>query len=188
MKNFLIGKFGKDRGSMLYGLTERRFQELSSEAPKKSKQQEKVFRTMLLPRVALYQTLLDQDFTREEALRVLEEHMVLCGAEDLKKKYAAMDKLPFAYSLFRFGFTHIVPGSDLWEADIDTSKKDEFSVTMHWCFWRDTYEEYGCPEICPFACKCDDITYSGLRHIQYFRTQTLGTGGECCDFRFVKKK
>ena len=187
-REYLIQKFGADRGGKLADEKERLFEKLLGEASPKSKAQKKVFESMLLPRIALYKTLLANDFTQEEALDVMQEHMVILGAGPLKKKYDAMDKMPFAYGLFKFGFTHMVPGSDLWEADLDTSKPDSFSVTMHRCFWNDTYREYGCPEVCRFACDCDDITYGDLKHMSFHRTQTLGTGGECCDFRFEKKK
>lgn len=186
-REYLVNKFGETRGNALADRMEAKYKQLLAEATPKSKQQKKVFEQMLLPRVALYKTLRENDFSQEEALKIMEEHMVILGAEPLKKKYEGMDKLPCAYGLFKFGFTHIVPSSDLWDADIQV-EKDSFSVTMHRCFWNDTYQEYGCPEVCQFACACDDITYGDLKHIAYHRTQTLGTGGSCCDFCFRKKK
>ena len=187
-REFLISKFGESRGSDLADQAEKRYKKLLKEADPMSKQEKKVFEGMLLGRICMYQILRESGLSQEEALKIMEEHMVILGAEPLKKKYASMDKLPCAYSLFKFGFTHIVPSSDLWEADIDTSEKDAFSVTMHRCFWNDTYRKYGCPEVCQFACACDDITYGDLKHIAYHRTQTLGTGGNFCDFTFRKKK
>ena len=187
MKDFLVNKFGEEKGSHLADLADKKFKELLSTASPKSKQQMNIFKSMLLPRIALYKVLLEEGFTQQESLDAMEEHMIIYGAADLKKKYTAMDKLPIAFALFKFGFTHVVPSSDLWEADIESSKTD-FSVTMRKCFWHDIYNEYGCPEVCQFACKCDDITYSDLKHIKYERTQTLGTGGTCCDFHFTKIK
>lgn len=187
-REYLVQKFGEAKGNDLADQAKNRYDALLKEAEPMSRQQKKVFAGMLLGRISLYQILQESGFSQEEALKIMEEHMVILGAEPLKKKYEGMDKTPFAYGLFRFGFTHIVPSSDLWEADIDTSEKDSFSVTMHRCFWNDTYHKYGCPELCQFACACDDITYGDLKHIAYHRTQTLGTGGTCCDFQFQKKK
>ena len=187
MRDFLIQKLGKEKGTEIADLTDQKFNKLLAEASPKSKQQMKIFKQMLLPRISLYKVLLENGFSKDDALKLMEEHMVICGAADLKKQYAAMDKLPIAFALFKFGFTHVVPSSDLWDADIESSKTD-FSVTMKKCFWHDMYNEYGCPEVCQFACKCDDITYSDLKHIKYERTQTLGTGGTCCDFHFTKIK
>ena len=116
---------------------------------------------------------------------LMRDYMVVT-AGDMRKKYEMMDSLPCAWFIFSTGFTKIVSKSDLWDADIEKGK-DYFNVTMRRCFWRDTYKEYGCEEICRYACECDDITYSDLQHIQFDRTQTLGTGGECCDFQFRKK-
>ena len=187
MKKFLIAELGPEKGAELYQKTQERYQQLLKSATEKPGQQKKIFEKMLLPRIALYKTLQENGYTQQEAYDLLEKHMIEIGAKPQRKNYGFMDKFPFAYQLFRFGFTHVVPSSNLWEADIDKSKKDEFKVTMHKSFWHDTYVEYGCPEVCAQACKCDDLTYGGLRHIEYLRTQTLGTGGSCCDFHFKKK-
>ena len=42
-------------------------------------------------------------------------------------------------------------------------------------------------EACRFFCECDNYTYGDLKKVGFARTQTLGTGGEKCDFRFYKK-
>ena len=187
MKEFLVRRLGKEKGLDIYQKSLLKYDELLSQATEKKGQQKKIFKKMLLPRISLYKTLQENGFSQEEAKKILYDHMIEIAAKPMRKKYEMMDKLPFAYGFFRFGFTHIVPGSNLWEADIDNSKKDEFKVTMRRCFWNDTYKEYGCPEICSHACLCDDITYSDLKHIEYKRTETLGTGGSCCDFHFKKK-
>ena len=187
MKAFLIDKLGEQNGSRIWELTQHRLGQLRSEAPHKSRQQTKVLRNLLLPRIALYQVLLEQNYSKEQALKLLEAHMVIANAIPMRKKYDALDRLPCAYFLFRTGFAKIVRSSDLWDADVDDSDSSEFHVTMHRCFWHDTFAEYGCPEICQFACQCDDLTYSDLHHIDYSRTQTLGTGGTCCDFYFRKR-
>ena len=188
MKKFLINRFGKEKGTEIYLQTRQRFDKLLAETPEKSKNRQKVFQNLILPRIALYQILLEGGMPKEEAMKVMEDHMIICGARPMRKKYEMIDRLPCAYSFFRFGFTHVVPGNDLWEAEVDASKKDEFSVTMHKCFWNDTYREYGFPELCQYACQSDIITYSDLKHAGFHRTQTLGTGGTCCDFCFKKIK
>ena len=39
----------------------------------------------------------------------------------------------------------------------------------------------------PLFCEVDNATYGGLRKLGFARTQTLGYGGDCCDFHFFKK-
>ena len=186
MEQFLIGKLGPEQGGKLAALTAQRLEVLRSQVHKPSKQQEKVLKNTLLPRIALYQVLQEQGFAQPDAYALLEQNMVECCAPPMRKNYEKLDRLPFAFGAFRFGFTRIVASSDLWQADIDNTQKNSFTVTMRKCFWHDTFTEYGCPELCGQACHCDDLTYSDLHHIGYHRTQTLGTGGSCCDFRFEK--
>ena len=51
-------------------------------------------------------------------------------------------------------------------------------------------KECGCPEIIHTFCDSDIYCYGNLPKIEFNRTQTLGTGGDCCDFylKKVKKK
>lgn len=43
-----------------------------------------------------------------------------------------------------------------------------------------------CPELTPIFCESDFATYGNLRGIKFERTETLGTGGKKCDFRFER--
>lgn len=42
--------------------------------------------------------------------------------------------------------------------------------------------ELGCPELTESFCKSDEYAYGNLKLIAFKRTQTLGTGGDKCDF------
>lgn len=57
------------------------------------------------------------------------------------------------------------------------------------CLYKDVCDEQGCPELCPVFCANDDIAFTGLMpKIRFEREQTLGKGGSCCDFHFIKNK
>lgn len=47
--------------------------------------------------------------------------------------------------------------------------------------------ELGCPELSPGFCKSDEYVYGNLDAFVFERTQTLGTGGEKCDFCIRKR-
>lgn len=65
----------------------------------------------------------------------------------------------------------------------------QFARDMTVCPYVETCKKYGCPEITRFFCKSDDITYGNLHpKLVWGRTQTLGMGGECCDFRLYIKQ
>lgn len=36
-------------------------------------------------------------------------------------------------------------------------------------------------------CDSDFATYGNLPGIKFERTQTLGSGGQCCDFKFIRE-
>ncbi len=42
------------------------------------------------------------------------------------------------------------------------------------------------PELVPVFCESDFATYGNLKGIKFTRSQTLGTGGKRCDFKFEK--
>ena len=42
------------------------------------------------------------------------------------------------------------------------------------------------PELAPLFCESDFATYGNLPGIAFQRTETLGTGGCKCDFRFLR--
>lgn len=64
-----------------------------------------------------------------------------------------------------------------------------FAADMTRCPYVEICAKYGVPELTRFACQADDITYGHLHpRLVWARTQTLGTGGECCDFRLHLKK
>ena len=58
---------------------------------------------------------------------------------------------------------------------------------MKKCLWHTACVENGCAELCSLFCEVDNVTYGGLRTLGFARTQTLGYGGDCCDFHFFKK-
>ncbi len=51
------------------------------------------------------------------------------------------------------------------------------------CPYWDTCNAMGCPEIAHYFCDSDDMIYGSLhKNVLWKRTQTLGRGGEVCDF------
>lgn len=64
-----------------------------------------------------------------------------------------------------------------------------FAVDMTRCPYLDTCTRYGCPELTRISCRADDISYANLHpRLVWARSQTLGGGGCCCDFRLYVKK
>ena len=62
--------------------------------------------------------------------------------------------------------------------------KGEVRFDMVKCPYNEKCKHYGCPEIVKGYCEADDILYGDMHpKLLWGRTQTLGKGGSCCDFK-----
>ena len=67
------------------------------------------------------------------------------------------------------------------------SKKDSFSFDITGCPYQKWCTEFGEPELTKVFCDADHYTYDDLPHFAFSRSQTLGYGGEKCDFKYWLK-
>ena len=61
-------------------------------------------------------------------------------------------------------------------------KKGEYRMDILACPYQKYLKELGCGELGTIFCENDERTYGNLPHICFERTQTLASGGDCCDF------
>ncbi len=101
-------------------------------------------------------------------------------------RYAGLEWVPRFFSVFRWAFRKTTSSSDAWVSTFE-EQPEEFDLTIHQCLWHDTCVSCGCPKVCRFFCECDNYAFGDLKKVGFRRTQTLGTGGDCCDFHFYKK-
>lgn len=146
--------------------------------------------TQLLPMIALYEKVIEITGSREKALAFMEK-WAFVEAERLMK---------YARAVMKLGLYRLMPSMCGWMLDRMFGRSagfdyrpvpdaPKFSVDMTRCPYVDTCAQYGVPELAQFSCRADDITYGRLHpRLVWARTQTLGTGGECCDFRLHLKE
>ena len=84
-------------------------------------------------------------------------------------------------------FLRVVRRTNLWDIE-QAHGKDYFDVTMKKCLWHTACLENGCEKLCSLFCDVDNVTYGGLKKLDFSRTKTLGYGGDCCDFHFFRKR
>lgn len=183
---FLIEVFGQDRGNVLFSGQEKMLGGLIEKTKDKSQNQMKTLIQTILPRIALYKCLLNEGFSEEEAYAWIQKYMLEKIAAPKHASTAKMEAVPGFYALYSRIFLKIMRGTDLQE-NVQKRGKDFFDVTITKCLWHTACVENGCPELCRLFCDVDDVTYGGLRKMGFTRTQTLGYGGNCCDFHFFKK-
>ena len=142
-----------------------------------------IVKNTILPRAVIYKILKESGY---DADALMTEYMKR-NAEPSHAKLLKLEQLPFFYELFSTGFILLVKHCDAWASE--TESEQHFSAgTIHKCLWHEICIQIDCPEACAYFCKSDEYAYSNLKKIGFHRTQTLGTGGNCCDFVFYRRK
>jgi hypothetical protein len=144
----------------------------------------------ILPSIAFYKVLLEKEGTREQALLLFEQWCFL-NIKKIAKWIPVFLSIPGVYKkapvfmkkviTTKFG---VAAGFQFQERE----QKNGFAVDMIKCPYVETCKKYGCPELAQFFCKSDDICYSNMHpKLMWDRSQTLGTGGDRCDFKLYIK-
>ncbi len=186
IRAFLIEEFGKDRGDALFGAQDKVLGTLIENTKNKSESQMKMLTQTILPRIALYKALLAEGFPAADVYANVQKYMLEKVAAKKHASTAKMELVPGFYAIYSKIFLRIMRKTDLQESTQSHDKKS-FDVTITKCLWHTACVENGCAELCRLFCAVDDVTYGGLRKIGFTRTETLGNGGDCCDFHFFRK-
>lgn len=191
-ENYIAAAFRKtaaqrfpEKAGELNAAFDARLRALRAENAGATKEKQRHLEGQILPGIAAYETL-QTVLPKDEALQTVHGY-VEERAWKLKKMILAFLRLPGLYrrvpgmfcretpKLFgetaRFAAREIQTSGGVWRID------------MTRCPYHDTCVQYGCPELCPSFCDSDNITYSGMHpKLSWYRTKTLGRGGDCCDF------
>ena len=186
IRAFLTEKFGDEKGGALFNRQERMLNALIEETENKSENQMKTMVQTLLPRIALYKTMMAGGLSQEDAYGYMRQYMMDRIAAKKHASTAKMEVIPGFYAIYSRIFLKFMRTTDLQES-VQEHGRDHFDVTITKCLWHTACVENGCGELCRLFCDVDDVTYGGLRKIGFTRTETLGYGGDCCDFHFFKR-
>lgn len=186
IKLFLIEEFGTNKGNSLFEKQEKMLNTLIENTKNKSENQMKTLVQTILPRIALYKTLLKDDLSEDNVYNYMRKYMIDKVAVKKHSSTAKVELVPGFYSIYGKIFLKIMRTTDL-QVSVQKHGKGYFDVTIKKCLWHTACVENGCAELCRLFCDVDDVTYGGLKKIGFARTQTLGYGGNCCDFHFFKK-
>jgi hypothetical protein len=143
----------------------------------------------ILPGVALYQTLLEDEDTRERAAQLV-EGAFRALASSSRQVMGRLGRLPVFYWLLRImvkGIMRVKFPEEGWEIEWVEIGGSEVSFNIRRCFYLDVLEGYGVPELTAQYCLMDDVIYEGVSpYVKWAREKTLGRGDACCDFRFER--
>ena len=186
IKTFLIEEFGVDNGKELFNKQEIMLNELIKNTKNKSENQMKTLVQTILPRIALYKVMSEEDFSEENIYQYMRKYMIDKVAKKKHSSTAKMELVPGFYSIYSKIFLKIMRTTDLQESE-QNEGKNYYDITIKKCLWHTACVENSCANLCRLFCDVDDVTYGGLKKIGFTRTKTLGYGGDCCDLHFYKK-
>lgn len=186
----LAERRGEATAARLIALAEARYDELFEGYRRPASRALRVhLERSLLPGLALYQTLLDQGDTQEEALAEM-ERLMASSVRGLTQLMARLGRLPRPFALFRLLEPWVVRlgfPAEGWEIEPVENSADCVAYNVRRCIYLDTLTSYGAPELTRVFCAGDDIMFPALApSITWERTMTMGRGGERCDFRWLR--
>jgi hypothetical protein len=145
----------------------------------------------MLPGLALYQTLLEDGLTQEEA--IAEVHRIFeiwfDQAPPLNMRVNQLmhytpENFDFFRRITRFVTDKLFPAPG-WRYEIVEDNSNSLAFNMQDCFYIQVLDYYEAVELTPVFCKLDDYLMAAMPpSIRWGRTQTMGLGAECCDFRW----
>lgn len=150
---------------------------------------EQLHTNLIFPHIAVYKSLLENH--SDMAMEIMEKGET-AAAEKTVKLFQHVVKFPFGKAIFLKGFAAGCRsgfGSDagfrhvIYRAD---SKCYQMDVTV--CPYVKYCNAEGCGELTRIFCDIDVYAYGHLDGITFERSQTLGTGGEKCDFHLYSAK
>lgn len=186
ISEFLNEEFGTEKGKELLNKQEIILDEIIKNIKDKSDNQKQTLIQTILPRIALYKAILQDDLLGENVYEYMRKYMIDKVAKQKHLSMIKMERVPCFYFIYSNIFLRVVRKTDLWKSE-QKQGKNYFDVTMKKCLWHTACVENNCEKLCPLFCDVDDVTYGGLKKIGFTRTKTLGYGGDCCDFHFYKK-
>jgi hypothetical protein len=146
----------------------------------------------VLPVLAFYQVLLPiNDGDKQKTIKEIEGVVRTWILRSTRYFVSPLRFFRQPFSIFRPGFEIVMKLFPPSGFDIDYLEKSEERIAfdIRGCFYLNTLTQYGIPELTPVFCAADEAMAELFpSSIRFKRTQTLGRGGELCDFRYCSKK
>ena len=181
-------RLGKDTADQIMTVSDRKYlylQKQYSNLPPAVKQHT----DLIFMNAALYMCICDH-LPKEDAYQIMEDATVKY-ALPIGKLLDKVTRLPGMPRLFIKVFQKMLLTSFNEAAGFTSIYHDmtntAISVDITACPYQKYFTAAGCPELCKGACISDDVCYGHLKRVEFKRTQTLGRGGEFCDYRFRVK-
>lgn len=179
--------YGKDKTTKIIELAEKHYKECMALCENASKGEFMHLENTILPTTSFYKALLEVD--NENAWKNTNDIIInLCKKGN--KILNNMLKLPGMKSVFmkvlpKMAIKMFGKECGFDYENMEVSKK-HLQMDMTICPYTKYAEILKVPELKSIFCESDFATYGNLSGITFERTETIGLGGNKCDFRFFR--
>lgn len=187
IKKELIKIYGKEKTKVIVELAQKYYQECLTLCKDASKGEFIHLEDTIIPTTSFYKALLEVD--KENAFKNTNE-IIISLCKKAGKVFNIMLKFPGMKSIFIKVLPKVAVkifgkecGFDYENLKVD---KKYMQMDMTMCPYVKYAKRFNVEELIPIFCDSDFATYGNLSGISFKRTQTLGTGGNKCDFKFVR--
>jgi hypothetical protein len=168
------------------------FEQLLRETPlPASKKWQQRLKAIVLPGLALYQTLKTEYSGSPEQALVETDELFHAGFFIPQQigipiiNRLLLDPFPLIRAVMRpEAVSELEPG----EIELVEDSADCLAFNIHRCLTLEILTARGAPELTPLFCATDDWLAALMPKIRWERTQTLGRGGATCDFCWKRNK
>lgn len=182
-RNKLAEKVGEAKAAVIWEDAVRRLVEIEEKYPSLTKGQQ-MHTPSIFSAAAMYFAIKEsegEDLAYEVVSTCLWEKSGKMG-----DKLRSFSKIPGFKNFFVSMWdpiSHKMFGSEAgFENVFYPKQKGSFQMDIVKCPYNDYFTELGCPELTKIFCINDECTYGNIPGLNFKRTQTLGKGGEKCDF------
>jgi hypothetical protein len=145
----------------------------------------------ILPGLALYQTLCEENSDQEAALaefdRILTALVERSGRREIVQIIGRLfDPFAILRIMNRWGMRWIYPPAG-WRFEWVEDNDQCIAYNARECFYLNVLTEYGALELLSHFCAVDDLLFDDFPGVSWERTMTLGRGDDRCNFRFCRE-
>jgi len=180
-------KYGASKAEQIITRAREHFDAICAENADESKAYDMHTKERIYPAIASLRAMTESGIDRDEAIAFLHDYYIW-RASGKARVLKRLLKIPGLHRQMPKLFKRLTPKmfgepagfQAIWYDDTEW----ELSFDMVKCPYKDKCTAYGCPELCAAYCDADDVCYGDMHpDVIWGRTQTLGKGGSCCDFR-----
>jgi hypothetical protein len=187
INEFVVSEYGRDLGEKINENQKRIYKKLVSELRDKSENQINTLKNIILPRIALYNALIDMNYTKDEAFIKVKKYLDEVVGKQMNEQLKKAEKIPGFFTIFRKKMYKEVTNNDNWNVEVLENTKDVIRYNIKKCLWHTACKENACTELCQIFCDVDHIIYGNMKKVEFIRQGTIGKGQELCDFCYQRK-